>query len=234
MVPPRPIRKERLCSPHTRLFAVGFYPRSIPREFSHAILVVVYLPPRTKPANAWDVIHSVTTRLQTMYSSSFLFSRPPFLLFLTTSSHPSNCCKAIWSVTQMSKVSILSGIMCVSNLTDTLSLGWYWLLLKCNCKWIKTKAKNVKLLLLQNLIVLVQFTWKMRLKDFNIKDTVWIFGVPLQAVRITTQILQLWTLTQSIFRVLYLERLSRCLDSDLQRRWIHRTIVTFVTPVFSP
>lgn len=53
--------KEFLCRP---CFALGLGLLYIPREISHTILVVSYIPPVTKSAMAWEIIHLVTARLR--------------------------------------------------------------------------------------------------------------------------------------------------------------------------
>ena len=44
----------------------------MPREFSHAIAVVVYVPPRPHADTACDVIHSTIVRLQTQHPNAFI------------------------------------------------------------------------------------------------------------------------------------------------------------------
>ncbi|KAJ8411033.1 hypothetical protein AAFF_G00180680 [Aldrovandia affinis] len=57
--------KEIICTPDIELLAVGLRPYYLPREFSHAIVVVVYIPPSANAARACDIIHSTVVRLQT-------------------------------------------------------------------------------------------------------------------------------------------------------------------------
>ncbi|XP_049435499.1 uncharacterized protein LOC125890744 [Epinephelus fuscoguttatus] len=64
--------KERICCPDIELFAVGLRPYYLPREFSHAIIVTVYIPPSANPTSACDVIHSAIARLQTKHPSAFI------------------------------------------------------------------------------------------------------------------------------------------------------------------
>lgn len=45
--------------------AVSLRPYYIPREFLHAIIVCVYIPPRADTDTACDVIHAAIARLQT-------------------------------------------------------------------------------------------------------------------------------------------------------------------------
>jgi len=54
--------KERMCSPDIGLLAVRFHPYYLPREFSQAIMMVVYIPPTANASRAVDIINSVTTR----------------------------------------------------------------------------------------------------------------------------------------------------------------------------
>lgn len=64
--------KERVCSPDIELLAVGLRPYYLPREFSHVIAIVVYIPPSANATTACDVIHSVTAGLQTMHQDAFV------------------------------------------------------------------------------------------------------------------------------------------------------------------
>ncbi len=58
--------KERVCSRDSELLAVGLRPYYLPREFSHVVMVTVYVPPSANPTSACDVIHSAIARLQTV------------------------------------------------------------------------------------------------------------------------------------------------------------------------
>ena len=64
--------KEIVCDRDIELLAVGLRPYYIPREFSHAIAVVVYIPPRAHAETACDVIHSTIARLQTQHPDAFI------------------------------------------------------------------------------------------------------------------------------------------------------------------
>ncbi|KAJ8388031.1 hypothetical protein AAFF_G00148220 [Aldrovandia affinis] len=64
--------KDTICTPDIELLAVGLRPYYLPREFSHAIVVVVYIPPSANAARACDVIHSTVTRLQTDHPGAFV------------------------------------------------------------------------------------------------------------------------------------------------------------------
>ncbi|KAM8771414.1 uncharacterized protein AB9X84_005684 [Acanthopagrus schlegelii] len=44
----------------------------MPREFSHAIVVCVYIPPRAHAETACDIIHSTVSRLQTQHPDAFI------------------------------------------------------------------------------------------------------------------------------------------------------------------
>lgn len=59
--------KERVCSPDIEFLAVGLRPYYMPREFSHAILITVYIPPSANATGACDLIYSVTAKLQTRH-----------------------------------------------------------------------------------------------------------------------------------------------------------------------
>lgn len=59
--------KERFCSRDIELFAVSMRPYYLPREFSHVIVIAVYVPPSAHAETAMDVLHSVTSRLQTQH-----------------------------------------------------------------------------------------------------------------------------------------------------------------------
>ena len=63
--------KETICCPDIELFAVSLRPYYMPREFSHAIVVCVYIPPRASAEVACDVIHSAIARLQTQHPDAF-------------------------------------------------------------------------------------------------------------------------------------------------------------------
>jgi len=64
--------KERVCSPDIELLAVSLRPYYLPREFTQAIVIVVYIPPAANALRATDVINSVTVRLQTLHPSAFI------------------------------------------------------------------------------------------------------------------------------------------------------------------
>ena len=64
--------KDRICSPDIELLAVGLRPYYLPREFSHAIVVAVYIPPSANPTSSCDVIHSAIAGLQTAHPSALI------------------------------------------------------------------------------------------------------------------------------------------------------------------
>ncbi|KAF7664853.1 hypothetical protein LDENG_00161750 [Lucifuga dentata] len=64
--------KEQLCCPDTELIAVSLRPYYMPREFSHAIVLVVYIPPSADAKRACDVIYTVTAKMQTDYPNAFI------------------------------------------------------------------------------------------------------------------------------------------------------------------
>ncbi|TWW54783.1 hypothetical protein D4764_0220080 [Takifugu flavidus] len=64
--------KERVCSPHVELIAIGLRPYYLPREFTNVIAITVYIPPTGKADSACDVIHSVTADLQTKHPGAFI------------------------------------------------------------------------------------------------------------------------------------------------------------------
>ena len=59
--------KECVCSSDIELLAVSLRPYYLPREFSHMIILVVYIPPSANVALATDVIQTVVARLQTQH-----------------------------------------------------------------------------------------------------------------------------------------------------------------------
>ena len=59
--------KDRICSPDIELLAVGLRPYYLPREFSHAIAVAVYITQSANLTSACDVIHTTISGLQTAH-----------------------------------------------------------------------------------------------------------------------------------------------------------------------
>lgn len=64
--------KERICSPDAELFALGLRPFYLPREFSHVVMVTVYIPPSPNPTSVCDAIYSPIVQLQTQHPSAFI------------------------------------------------------------------------------------------------------------------------------------------------------------------
>ncbi|KAI3359708.1 hypothetical protein L3Q82_013804 [Scortum barcoo] len=60
------------CCRDIELLAVSLRPYYLPREFSHAIVVVVYIPPRADAEAACDVIHSAVAKLQTQHPEALV------------------------------------------------------------------------------------------------------------------------------------------------------------------
>ncbi|KAK7498642.1 hypothetical protein BaRGS_00010019, partial [Batillaria attramentaria] len=48
--------KLRLCTPDVEVLSVSLRPYDIPREFSHVLLTVVYVPPSTNSTVAADLV----------------------------------------------------------------------------------------------------------------------------------------------------------------------------------
>ncbi|XP_044041003.1 uncharacterized protein LOC122870707 [Siniperca chuatsi] len=66
------IVKEKICCQDIELLAVGLRPYYVPREFSHIIVIVVYIPPRARAVLACDVIHEAIARIQTQHPDAFI------------------------------------------------------------------------------------------------------------------------------------------------------------------
>ncbi|KAK1882818.1 Protein-lysine N-methyltransferase EFM5 [Dissostichus eleginoides] len=64
--------KDSICTLDIELLAVSLRPYFLPREFSHAIAVIVYIPPSAAASQANDVIHSSIAGLQTEHPSAFI------------------------------------------------------------------------------------------------------------------------------------------------------------------
>ncbi|KAK0141969.1 hypothetical protein N1851_020343 [Merluccius polli] len=61
-----------LCCQDLELLAVSLRPYYLPREFSHVIVIGVYIPPRADAAAACEKIHSTTAKLQTQHPEAFI------------------------------------------------------------------------------------------------------------------------------------------------------------------
>ena len=59
--------KEQVCSKDIALLAVSMRPYYLPREFTQVIVFAVYIPPSAKADAACDIIHLVTSSLQTQH-----------------------------------------------------------------------------------------------------------------------------------------------------------------------
>ena len=64
--------KERLCTPDIELLTVGMRPYYLPREFTSAIIISVYVPPSADAAVACDVIHSAIAQIQMQHRNAFI------------------------------------------------------------------------------------------------------------------------------------------------------------------
>ena len=64
--------KEMFCSQDTELLAVSVRQYYMPWEFSHAIAIVIYVPPRAHTDMACNVVHSVVSRLQTQHPEALI------------------------------------------------------------------------------------------------------------------------------------------------------------------
>lgn len=88
--------KKRICCPDVELLAVGLRPYYLPREISHAILVLVYIPPSGNPTAACDVIHGAVAELQTSHPSALTpYQENLIMLTWTKLSQPS---RSMWTV----------------------------------------------------------------------------------------------------------------------------------------
>ncbi|TWW81279.1 hypothetical protein D4764_01G0010940 [Takifugu flavidus] len=64
--------KEQHCCKDIELLAVSMRPHYLPREFTHALAVVVYIPPSANADAACDVLLSAVSRLQTQHPDALL------------------------------------------------------------------------------------------------------------------------------------------------------------------
>lgn len=60
------------CCRDIELLVVSLRPYYLPREFSHAIVLIVYIPPRADAETACDVIHSAVARVQTQHPEALV------------------------------------------------------------------------------------------------------------------------------------------------------------------
>ena len=64
--------KEHLCTPDIELLTVGMQPYYLPRGFTSANIITVYVAPSADAAVACDVIHSAVAQIQTQHPSAFI------------------------------------------------------------------------------------------------------------------------------------------------------------------
>ncbi|KAK0131578.1 hypothetical protein N1851_033754 [Merluccius polli] len=64
--------KERICTPNIELLAVSLHPYYLPREFTCAVAIVVYIPPSADADTACEVINSVTAKILTQHPNAFV------------------------------------------------------------------------------------------------------------------------------------------------------------------
>ncbi|TWW54745.1 hypothetical protein D4764_0240700 [Takifugu flavidus] len=64
--------KEQHCCKDVELLAVSMRPHYLPKEFTHALAVVVYIPPSANADAACDVLLSAVSRLQTQHPDALL------------------------------------------------------------------------------------------------------------------------------------------------------------------
>ena len=83
--------KKTFCSQDTELLAVSLRPYYMPQDFSHAIAILVYVPPRAHADTACYIIHSVVSRLQTQHLDCCLWRLQPCYTGQYTSGFPPVC-----------------------------------------------------------------------------------------------------------------------------------------------
>ncbi|KAI3376458.1 hypothetical protein L3Q82_016919 [Scortum barcoo] len=71
-----------------RLSVVSLRPYYLHREFSHTIIITIYIPPTANTLRANDVISSATARLQTLHPSAFIAISGDFIHANLSSSLP--------------------------------------------------------------------------------------------------------------------------------------------------
>ena len=64
--------KERICTPNIELLAVSLRPYYLPREFTCAVAIVVYIPPAADADTACEAINSVTAKILTQHPNAFV------------------------------------------------------------------------------------------------------------------------------------------------------------------
>ncbi len=70
--------KDKACMPDGELLAVRLRPYCMPREFSAAVVAIVYIPPSAEVACACDVIHFTVADLQTWYPNALIIINGDF------------------------------------------------------------------------------------------------------------------------------------------------------------
>ncbi|XP_051814688.1 uncharacterized protein LOC127537042 [Acanthochromis polyacanthus] len=64
--------KEKLCCPDIELLAVGLRPYYVPREFSHIITMLVYIPPKATDLVPCDLLHDTVAQIETRHSEALV------------------------------------------------------------------------------------------------------------------------------------------------------------------
>ena len=64
--------KDRICSLNIELLAVDLHTYYLPCEFSHAVVVALYIPLSANPTSACDINHSTLAELQTAHPSALI------------------------------------------------------------------------------------------------------------------------------------------------------------------
>ena len=64
--------KERLFSSDTELLSAGMRHYYLPRKFTSAIIISLYIPPSADAAVACDVSHPAVDQIQTQHSNAFI------------------------------------------------------------------------------------------------------------------------------------------------------------------
>ena len=64
--------KERICCHDIEMLAFRLRPYYVLREFSHVVVIIVYIPPRADAEPACDIVQSTVVRLQTQHPNTFV------------------------------------------------------------------------------------------------------------------------------------------------------------------
>lgn len=78
--------KEKMCCPDIELLAVGMRPYYVPREFSHIITILVYIPPKATAEVPCEILHEMVARIQTKHPEALIIISGDFN-HVTLSSH---------------------------------------------------------------------------------------------------------------------------------------------------